>query len=484
MNGKASDSDILQQDGAEIKTEKTRKEVEYQRKSSQLTMENQMRLQKSAKLKRLVEKSGNCNVLHKNVPRRGDFLRDGFTTLIDLKWRWVLLIFAFTYVIGWLVFAGLWYALAWDHGDIDYREKDTEWEPCVANVDNFISAFLFSVETQTTIGYGFRSVTEACWMGAVMVVVQSVFSCLVDAVMIGCIFAKLARPKKRAATIKFSKHACIAERDGRLCLMFRVGDIRQSHMYDVKIRAQLVKPRITIEGECIPIESYKLTFGPECSPEEKIFLVWPMIIVHEIDEESPLYELSAPMLKDMSFEIIIILEGVLEQTGLIMQARTSYLPSEICWGHRFSSQLITPSRDQEHLMVDYREFNSMKIVADTMDFSAKERDLLRSQGIDYKCENPTTTRSVLKKSYSFENSRRIKELHGNGFVARGKGNITFTDEIQESEEEGLDDHIQMSTDAKELINDHGFSESLEEQIEDCDETLAASPNEKRVGSPV
>ena len=46
----------------------------------------------------------------------------------------------------------------------------------------------------------------------------------------GLIFAKLARPKKRAETLMFSKRACICKRDNQLVLLMRVGDMRSSHI--------------------------------------------------------------------------------------------------------------------------------------------------------------------------------------------------------------------------------------------------------------
>ena len=46
----------------------------------------------------------------------------------------------------------------------------------------------------------------------------------------GLVFAKLARPQKRAETVMFSRRACICKRDNHLALMFRVGDMRSSHI--------------------------------------------------------------------------------------------------------------------------------------------------------------------------------------------------------------------------------------------------------------
>lgn len=50
--------------------------------------------------------------------------------------------------------------------------------------------------------------------------------------------------------------------------------------------------------------------------------------------QSPFWTASASDLLNEQFEIIVMLEGTVESTGQSSQARTSYLPSEILWGHR------------------------------------------------------------------------------------------------------------------------------------------------------
>ena len=369
----------------------------FSRRKSLHNMSHTAKLQKKQKLKRLVDKDGFCNVLHTHVGTTViDYMNDMLTTVIDLRWRWVLAFFALSYVLGWLLFSVFWYGLAWWHDDLDYQSKnitDPNWEPCVYNVDNWIGSFLFSIETQTTIGYGFRSVTEKCWFGTFLVIVQSVFSCLVDAILIGCVFAKIARPKKRAATLKFSKNAVIAERDGKMCLMFRIGDIRQSHLFAAQIRAQIIQAKVTKEGECIPLYAHPIDLGTEMN-DDKLLLIWPIIIVHVIDEKSPLYDMSSYELSNSLFELIVILEGVVEQTGLLCQARTSYIPSEILWGHRFSSHLISPHEDNEHLKIDYREFNTTYAVLDTPTCSARELDQLREDGLDFKSRKISVSETI------------------------------------------------------------------------------------------
>ena len=86
---------------------------------------------------------------------------------------------------------------------------------------------MFSLETQETIGYGKKSITTKCPEAIIILQLQSLVGLLIDAFMLGLTFAKLSRPRERMKTVIFSKYAVIAPRDGKMCLMFRVGDKKE-----------------------------------------------------------------------------------------------------------------------------------------------------------------------------------------------------------------------------------------------------------------
>jgi potassium inwardly-rectifying channel subfamily J len=69
--------------------------------------------------------------------------------------------------------------------------------------------------------------------------VQFIAGVMIQTLIAGVIFAKLSRPIKRAATIVFSKHACISMRDGQLCLIIRIGDMRKSALAEAHLRMQV-----------------------------------------------------------------------------------------------------------------------------------------------------------------------------------------------------------------------------------------------------
>ncbi|KAG9264269.1 ATP-sensitive inward rectifier potassium channel 12-like [Astyanax mexicanus] len=323
---------------------------------------------------RFVNKTGQCNVSFAHMEEQSQrYLADIFTTCVDIRWRWMFVLFSLAFVVSWLAFGFAFWVIAIMHGDMERKAED-DFTPCVMQVNSFVAAFLFSVETQTTIGYGFRCVTEECPMAVFMVVLQSILGCIIDSFMIGAIMAKMARPKKRAETLLFSQNAVIAMRDGKLCLMWRVGNLRKSHIVEAHVRAQLIKPRMTEEGEYIPLDQIDINVGYDLGLD-RIFLVSPLTIIHEINEESPLFGISKQDLETSDFEIVVILEGMVEATAMTAQVRSSYLASEILWGHRFEPVVF---EEKNHYKVDFTHFHKTYEVPSTPRCSAKDMEESKS----------------------------------------------------------------------------------------------------------
>ncbi|XP_072011152.1 G protein-activated inward rectifier potassium channel 4-like [Engystomops pustulosus] len=348
---------------------------------------------------RYVEKDGKCNVHHGNVRETYRYLTDIFTTLVDLKWRFNLLVFTMVYTITWIFFGFIWWLIAYIRGDLDHIE-DASWTPCVDKLNGFVSAFLFSIETETTIGYGYRVITDKCPEGIVLLLVQAILGSIVNAFMVGCMFVKISQPKKRAETLMFSNMAVISVRDGKLCLMFRVGDLRNSHIVEASIRAKLIKSKQTKEGEFIPLNQTDLNVGFDTG-DDRLFLVSPLIICHEFNEHSPFWEISKEQLGKEEFEIVVILEGMVEATGMTCQARSSYVEQEVLWGHRFMPVLTLEEGFYE---VDYDTFHNTY-------------------------ETPTPTCSAKELADLNEKGEALQLTNANS-----KGNQTVTSDLQEGSE--------------------------------------------------
>nr|CAB3258037.1 inward rectifier potassium channel irk-1-like [Phallusia mammillata] len=314
---------------------------------------------------RFVTKHGHCNVRHGNVKDRLRYFADLFTSIVDLKWSYNVAIFVATYTLTWLGFGFLWWLIAYCRGDLS---KEHPEDVCVLGITSFTSAFLFSIETQVTIGYGTRAITDNCPEAIILLLTQSIFGSIVDAFMVGCMFVKISQPNKRAETLVFSEKAVVSLRDGKMCLMFRVGDLRSSHIVEAQIRAKLIKSRQTQEGEFMALDQTDLDIG-YTTGADRLFLVTPLIICHTINEKSPFWNMSATDLQEEEFEIVVILEGMVEATGMTCQARSSYVEDEVLWGQRFMPVLMLEKGFYE---VNYSNFHE-HFEVDTPSVSAREQ---------------------------------------------------------------------------------------------------------------
>ncbi|KAI7797145.1 inward rectifier potassium channel 16 [Triplophysa rosa] len=314
------------------------------------------------KRKRYVKKDGSCNMEVRHVPEKWLlWVTDIFTTLVEIRWRVMFLTFALSYILSWLFFGVVFWIIALTHGDI----KDPTNEPCMYEVRSFTAAFLFSLETQTTIGYGFRGMSENCMIAIIVVTIQDVISVFIDTFVIGIAVAKMASARKRAQTVGFSNCAVVNLRDGHLCLSWRVGDFRRNHMVDGMAQAQLVQHKEHATGKVdVSYKDLKIE-------ESNIILATPTTIVHKIDSSSPLYKMSLQDLRKESFELVVSFTYTDDCTGTLHQTRTSYTPDEILWGQHFQ-EMIRVTR--KNYRVDYALFNhTVKVLVPEL--SAEEYDL-------------------------------------------------------------------------------------------------------------
>ena len=70
------------------------------------------------------------------------------------------------------------------------------------------------------------------------------------------------------------------------------------------------------------------------------------------------------------YEIILVMEGIVEPTGMSMQVRTSYIGDEILWGYRFVNVLHYA---EGRYQVDYSAFDQVEKVVEAPTTSAKQQ---------------------------------------------------------------------------------------------------------------
>ncbi|KIH51981.1 hypothetical protein ANCDUO_17924, partial [Ancylostoma duodenale] len=66
--------------------------------------------------------------------------------------------------------------------------------------------------------------------------------------------------------------AVICLRDGQLCFLCRVGDMRNTHLVEAHVRLQFISDRETAEGEIEPLHQFEMKVGPTITDDDRLFL--------------------------------------------------------------------------------------------------------------------------------------------------------------------------------------------------------------------
>ncbi|XP_068186727.1 ATP-sensitive inward rectifier potassium channel 1b [Antennarius striatus] len=305
---------------------------------------------------RLVTKDGRCNIEFGNIEYSNHFayLLDFWTTFVEIRWRFVLLLFVASFTGSWFVFSLLWYWIAKSNGDLMGQNRTDEHIRCVDNVHGLTTAFLYSLETQTTIGYGGRALTGHCAGTVALIIVQSLIGVFINCFMCGVILAKISLPKKRAKTVTFSDKAVICLKTGSLCLLIRVANLRKTLLIGSQIYGKLLRTSTTPDGETVILDQVDIDFTVDAG-KYNLFFVCPLTLYHVINRSSPFYELSVDSLPQQDFELVVFLDGIAESTSSSCQVRTSYIPQEIQWGYSFLPIISRTKTGKYH--VDFSNFS-------------------------------------------------------------------------------------------------------------------------------
>ena len=129
-------------------------------------------------------------------------------------------------------------------GNENKRKNWCEGDKCLQNVDSFVDAVLFSIETQVTIGYGDRVVNDDCMIGCILLILQTFTGTILDITIIGCTFVKMTQPDDKQR-LKFAKKACINMRDGCLYFTVKVMDTYSSILLDCNVSMKSLNIKTT-----------------------------------------------------------------------------------------------------------------------------------------------------------------------------------------------------------------------------------------------
>jgi inward rectifier potassium channel len=297
---------------------------------------DQMRKSQAGKLNRsnntrYVNLKGGSNIAI--LGQRSARWSDLYHLLLTLSWLQVLGLMCFSYIVINALFALLFLV-------------DGE---SIANAKpgSFADAFFFSVQTMASIGYG--AMYPQSLYANIVVTFESILGLFWLTMATGLMFARFSRPTAR---VLFSTAAVVAPRDGVPTLMFRAANQRGNQILEAQMRLVLIRNVMTSEGEFMR-RFYDMALERSQNP---IFaLTWTAM--HPIDEQSPLYGMTAEDLTEIEAEILVTMNGIDDTFSQTILARHSYIPSEIFWNMRLRD-IITRASDGRRA-VNYQDFHEI-----------------------------------------------------------------------------------------------------------------------------
>jgi len=212
----------------------------------------------------------------------------------------------------------------------------------------FARAFFLSVDTIGTIGYG--NIYPVGVAANLIVTAESLTGLLVLALGTGILFARFSRP---TASILFSSRAVVASYRGKTGFMVRLTNARANEL--IELEAKVLFSRIDGDSrqyDQLTLERTRVVFFP---------LSWT--IVHPINEESPMWGMSADELAERDAEFLVLLSGIDETFSQEVHARTSYKASDIVFGHRFVN-IYNPIRHDGTVSINVRKLGDTEAWTD------------------------------------------------------------------------------------------------------------------------
>jgi inward rectifier potassium channel len=287
------------------------------------------------RIRRTINKDGSFN-----VKKIGSKLRDihPYLFLVSISWAQFVGVVGGAFVLANLAFAGL-YCLGGPH--------------CLKGADTtgastfFESAFFFSTQTLTTVGYG--TISPVGTYANSIAALEATMGLLGFAVATGLLVGRVSQPSARIA---YSENCLITPYEEITSLQFRIANQRRNNVMELTATVILM-----LVDECsnglrrdyfvLPLVRSGVYFFP---------VTWT--IVHPIDKDSPLFGKTAHDLERLQAELLILIKGFDETFGQEVLSRYSYTYDEIVWGGGFAQAFHVDA--EGHLVMNVDRVGELK----------------------------------------------------------------------------------------------------------------------------
>jgi inward rectifier potassium channel len=234
--------------------------------------------------KSVINDDGSSNVYHINRKRS---VNDLYTYFIDISWWQFFALIILTYTLLNVLFGLLYVAIGIEEIT---KPKGTFFQ-------DFLNGFFFSAQTLTTVGYG--GIAPKGITANFIAAFEAMIGLLSFSFITGMLYGRFSKPK---ANIRFSENLILRDFKGEKAIMFRLMNSRKTVM---------IEPEITVTlsvTEANKKKEFKRNFY-QLKLERNRIMYLPTIwtIVHEINEDSPLYKYTKEEIAKLDAHLYILI---------------------------------------------------------------------------------------------------------------------------------------------------------------------------------
>lgn len=275
----------------------------------------------------LMNKDGSPNVRRIGLPFFNT--ANNYHTLITMSWGkfWVVILSG--YMVVNIIFAFIYTALG--PGTLDGTDSHTYF-------GHFMDSFFFSAQTMSTVGYG--HISPKGMTANSVAALESMMGLLAFALATGLLYGRFSRP---SAQIVYSDNIVIAPyaATGK-AVMLRLANHRRNMLIDLEIEI------VFSYNEMVDGKTVRRFYPLELERKKVSVLTLNWTVVHPLDENSPLSDMTKQDLIDSEAGFAILLRAFDDTFSQTVHSRTQYQAHEVIWGAKFVPAF---SRDEDGRIV-------------------------------------------------------------------------------------------------------------------------------------
>jgi inward rectifier potassium channel len=205
-------------------------------------------------------------------------------------------------------------------------------------VGHFLDAFFFSAQTISTVGYGHISPKGV--VANSVAAIESMMGLLAFALATGLLYGRFSKP---SAKIVYSENLLVSPyRETSKGLMFRISNLRRNVLIDLDVEV------VFSYNEIIDGKATRRFFPLELERSKVSILTLNWTIVHPLDENSPLADITPDELERTQASFSVLLKAFDDTFSQTVHSRTSYTYADMVWDAKFAPMF---ERDEDGRIV-------------------------------------------------------------------------------------------------------------------------------------